>query len=69
MSSSPGSSYSVSTPEEVATQLGTLRFGDGIPTPESAGSAYDQLTDARVEVAASADGRERAAGPFAVGGR
>jgi hypothetical protein len=69
MSSSPGSSYSVSTLEEVATQLGTLRFGDGIPTPESAEAAYDQLTDARVEVVAWAGGRERAAGPFLVGGQ
>ena len=69
MSSSPGSSYSVSTPEEVATRLGKFRFGDGIPAPESAEAAYDQLAGARVEVAASADGRERAAGPFAVGGR
>jgi hypothetical protein len=69
MSSSPGSSYSVFTPKEVATRLGKFRFGDGIPTPESAEAAYDQLAGARVGVAAWAGGCERAAGPFAVGGR
>lgn len=67
MSSSPGSSFSVSTPEEVATRLGRFRFGHGIPTPGSAEAAYDQFAGARVEVAAWAGGRERAAGPVAVG--
>ena len=43
MSTSPGGSYSVSTPEEVTTRLGTFRFGDGIPTHESAEALYDQL--------------------------
>jgi hypothetical protein len=55
MSSSPGSSYSVSTPEEVAMRLATF-----LPLA---------VTGARVEVAAWAGGRERAAGPVAVRGR
>ncbi len=68
MSSSPGSSFSVSTPEEVATRLGRFRLSHGIPTPGSGEAAYDQLAGARVEVSAWAGGRERASGPVSVGG-
>jgi hypothetical protein len=34
---------SITTPESVPTSLGTLKFHDGIPSPETAQAVYDQL--------------------------
>ena len=38
---------SISTPDEVETSIGTLRFLDGAPLPETAGKAYDYLDTMR----------------------
>jgi hypothetical protein len=34
---------SITTPDKVETSIGTLNFFDGVPTPETAQKAYDQL--------------------------
>ena len=38
---------SISTPNEVETSIGTLKFLDGAPLPETAGKVYDYLDTAR----------------------
>jgi hypothetical protein len=43
MSLSTGSLASIATPDTVETRLGTLRFDDGAPTPETAERLYDHL--------------------------
>jgi hypothetical protein len=38
---------SISTPNEVETSMGTLKFLDGAPLPETAEKVYDYLDTAR----------------------
>lgn len=38
---------SIQTPNEVETSIGTLRFNDGAPTPETADKIYDYLDTTR----------------------
>lgn len=37
----------ITTPDKVETRIGTLEFFDGVPTPETAAKAYDQIDFSR----------------------